>query len=512
MAKKPDLNVKNTLKDLQEEYGKIPPQAVDLEEAVLGALMLEKDAFAIVGDLLKPEVFYKEAHQRIFRAIQKLCINDDAVDLLTVSESLRQSGELEQVGGYSYLSQLTSRVASAVHIEFHVRIIIQKYLQRKLIGICTELQSMAYDDAVDVSDLIDKAQKAVFDIADSNIKKDTVEIAPIIEEAIKGIQRASERPDGINGVPSGFTALDAVTAGWQPSDLVIVAARPAMGKTAFVLSMARNMAVVHKQAVAIFSLEMSAVQLVTRLIAMETGLNSEKLKTGKLDKEDWQQLHARIKALVEAPILVDDTPALSIFELRAKCRRLKQKHNIQVLIIDYLQLMTAGADMRGNREQEVSMISRQLKIIAKELNIPVIALSQLNRGVEARPDKKPMLSDLRESGSIEQDADMVMFIHRPEKYGIMEDNEGNSMKGIATIIIAKHRNGAVGEVNLRFRAELTLFEDLETVSPFGYNDREVVTQTFTSKINDEETPALDQGFGTLRSSFESGGNFEDAPF
>ena len=269
---------------------------------------------------------------------------------------------------------------------------------------------------------------------------------------------------------------------------------------------------VHKQAVAIFSLEMSAVQLVTRLIAMETGLNSEKLKTGKLDKEDWQQLHARIKALVEAPILVDDTPALSIFELRAKCRRLKQKHNIQVLIIDYLQLMTAGADMRGNREQEVSMISRQLKIIAKELNIPVIALSQLNRGVEARPDKKPMLSDLRESGSIEQDADMVMFIHRPEKYGIMEDNEGNSMKGIATIIIAKHRNGAVGEVNLRFRAELTLFEDLETVSPFGYNDREVVTQTFTSKINDEETPALDQGFGTLRSSFESGSNFEDAPF
>ena len=512
MAKKPDLNVKNTLKDLQEEYGKIPPQAVDLEEAVLGALMLEKDAFAIVGDLLKPEVFYKEAHQRIFRAIQKLCINDDAVDLLTVSESLRQSGELEQVGGYSYLSQLTSRVASAVHIEFHVRIIIQKYLQRKLIGSCTELQSRAYDDAVDVSDLIDKAQKAVFDIADSNIKKDTVEIAPIIEEAIKGIQSASERPDGINGVPSGFTALDAVTAGWQPSDLVIVAARPAMGKTAFVLSMARNMAVVHKQAVAIFSLEMSAVQLVTRLIAMETGLNSEKLKTGKLDKEDWQQLHARIKALVEAPILVDDTPALSIFELRAKCRRLKQKHNIQVLIIDYLQLMTAGADMRGNREQEVSMISRQLKIIAKELNIPVIALSQLNRGVEARPDKKPMLSDLRESGSIEQDADMVMFIHRPEKYGIMEDNEGNSMKGIATIIIAKHRNGAVGEVNLRFRAELTLFEDLETVSPFGYNDREVVTQTFTSKINDEETPALDQGFGTLRSSFESGSNFEDAPF
>lgn len=513
MAKKLDLNVKNTIKDLREDYGKMPPQATDLEEAVLGALMLEKDAFAIVGDMLKPEVFYKDAHQRIFRAIQKLCINDEPVDLLTVSEALRQSGELEAVGGYPYLSQLTSRVASAVHIEFHVRIIIQKYLQRKLIGICTELQEMAYDDTVDVSDLIDKAQKSVFDIADSNIKKDTAEIAPIIEMAIKGIQSASERPDGINGVPSGFTALDSVTAGWQPSDLVIIAARPAMGKTAFVLSMARNMAVVHKQTVAIFSLEMSAVQLVTRLIAGETELNSEKLKTGKLTSEDWQQLHSRIKALVEAPILVDDTPALSIFELRAKCRRLKQKYNMQVLIIDYLQLMTAGADMRGNREQEVSMISRQLKIIAKELNIPVIALSQLNRGVEARPDKKPMLSDLRESGSIEQDADMVLFIHRPEKYGITEDVEGNSLRGIASIIIAKHRNGAVGEINLRFRAELTRFENLETSSPFAFNEaKESFTETYSSKMNDEEPPALDQGFASFRGGFDMNGGFEDAPF
>ena len=481
MAKKLDLNVKNTIKDLREDYGKMPPQATDLEEAVLGALMLEKDAFAIVGDMLKPEVFYKDAHQRIFRAIQKLCINDEPVDLLTVSEALRQSGELEAVGGYPYLSQLTSRVASAVHIEFHVRIIIQKYLQRKLIGICTELQEMAYDDTVDVSDLIDKAQKSVFDIADSNIKKDTAEIAPIIEMAIKGIQSASERPDGINGVPSGFTALDSVTAGWQPSDLVIIAARPAMGKTAFVLSMARNMAVVHKQTVAIFSLEMSAVQLVTRLIAGETELNSEKLKTGKLTSEDWQQLHSRIKALVEAPILVDDTPALSIFELRAKCRRLKQKYNMQ--------------------------------IIAKELNIPVIALSQLNRGVEARPDKKPMLSDLRESGSIEQDADMVLFIHRPEKYGITEDGEGNSLRGIASIIIAKHRNGAVGEINLRFRAELTRFENLETSSPFAFNEaKESFTETYSSKMNDEEPPALDQGFASFRGGFDMNGGFEDAPF
>lgn len=508
MAKKSDFNTRNTVKDLQAEYGKMPPQAIDLEEAVLGALMLERDAFSIVGDLLEPDAFYKDAHQRIFRAIHKLFINDDPVDLLTVSEALKQSGELEQVGGYYYLSQLTSRVASAAHIEFHAKIIVQKYLQRKLIGVCTELQSMAYDEATDVSDLMDKAQKAVFDIADGNIKKDTAEIAPIIDEAIKGIQAAAQKPDGISGLPSGFNALDGVTSGWQPSDLVIIAARPAMGKTAFVLSMARNMAVVHKQPVAIFSLEMSAVQLVNRLIASETELSSEKLKTGRLTDPEWQQLHSRIKALVEAPILVDDTPALSIFELRAKCRRLKQKYDIKVLIIDYLQLMTAGADMRGNREQEVSMISRQLKIIAKELNIPVLALSQLNRGVESRPDKKPMLSDLRESGSIEQDADMVLFIHRPEKYGITTDNEGNSLLGIASIIIAKHRNGAVGEVNLRFRAELTQFCDLDTTSPFASNAAtgEVLTQIIGSKMNDEVVvPELAQGFGDLQEDFDHAG-------
>ncbi len=514
MAKNSDFNDKKVVNNLQAEYGKMPPQAIDLEEAVLGALMLERDAYAMVGEMLKPEVFYKDVHQRIFRAIQKLCLNDEPVDLLTVSEALKQSGELEIVGGYYYLSQLTSRVASAAHIEFHARIIVQKYLQRKLIGICTELQELAYDNSTDVSDLIDKAQKSMFDIADGNIKKDTEEIAPIIDEAIRGIELAASKPDGINGVPSGFDALDAMTAGWQPSDLVIIAARPAMGKTAFVLSMARNMAVVHKQCVAIFSLEMSAVQLVNRLIASETELASEKLKTGRLTDSEWQQLHSRIKALVEAPILVDDTPALSIFELRAKCRRLKQKYDIKVLIIDYLQLMTAGTDMRGNREQEVSMISRQLKIIAKELSIPVMALSQLNRGVESRPDKKPMLSDLRESGSIEQDADMVMFIHRPEKYGIETDNEGNSLKGIATIIIAKHRNGAVGEVNLRFRAELTRFENLETSSPFASNSvmEEVVTQTFSSKMNDESIPALSQGLDSLRGSFESDEDLEEAPF
>ncbi len=496
MAKKSDYNTNRAAyKDVTSEYGKIPPQAVDLEEAVLGALMLEKDAFAVVGDLLKPECFYKDAHQRIFRAIHQLFINDDPVDLLTVSEKLKSSGELEQIGGYYYLSQLTSRVASAAHIEFHAKIIVQKYIQRKLIGVCTELQEMAYDEATDVADLVDKAQKSVFDIADGNIRKDTMEIAPVIEEAIRGIEAAGQRPDGISGIPSGYTALDEVTSGWQKSDLVIIAARPAMGKTAFVLSMARNMAVSFQQPIALFSLEMSSVQLVNRLIASETGLGSEKIKNGRLTEDEWIHLHSKIKSLISAPIYVDDTPALSIFELRAKCRRLKQKYDIKVVIIDYLQLMTAGADMRGNREQEVSLISRQLKIIAKELNIPVI--------------------DLRESGAIEQDADMVLFIHRPEKYGIMTDAQGMSLKGIADIIIAKHRNGAVGEIQLRFISELTRFCDLESVSPFHSDTStgELVTQTFSSKLNDEPVPALDSGFDDSARVFDTKADLSNgAPF
>ena len=488
MAKKPEYNYKS----LQTEYGKMPPQAVDLEEAILGSLMLEKDAFITVSDFLKPECFYKEAHQKIYRGIQNLSLNNEPVDILTVSEEMKRLGELEEIGGYYYLAQLTSKVASAAHIEFHARIVVQKYIQRELIRVCTDIQNKAYDEATDVADLVDMAQKQVFEIA-------------------------GKRADGLSGVPSGFTALDEVTSGWQPSDLVIIAARPSMGKTAFVLSMTRNMAVNHNQPVALFSLEMSSVQLVNRLIASETELGSEKIRNGKLTEEEWQQLHSKIKALIKAPIYVDDTPALSIFELRAKCRRLQQRYGIKVLIIDYLQLMTAGADMRGNREQEVSMISRQLKIIAKELNIPVIALSQLNRGVEQRTGdaKKPMLSDLRESGAIEQDADMVLFIHRPERYGIMEDSMGNSLKGIADIIIAKHRNGAVGEIQLRFRNELAQFCDLEEVSPFASGGATVKTVTFGSRMNEDaapQMPQLDTGFQEGGKSFENPMNSSKAPF
>ena len=506
--KAPRSNSKAKIQPVND-YGRIQPQAPELEEAVLGALMIEKDAYSLVSEILRPESFYEHRHQLIYSAITDLAVNQKPVDILTVKEQLAKRGDLEEVGGPFYITQLSSKVASSAHIEYHARIIAQKALARELITFTSNVQSKAFDETLDVDDLMQEAEGRLFEISQQNMKKDYTQINPVIAEAYQLIQIAAARTDGLSGLESGFTKLDKMTSGWQRSDLIIIAARPAMGKTAFVLSMAKNIAVNYRNPVAVFSLEMSNVQLVNRLIASETELSAEKLKTGRLTDEEWQQLHSRIKALVEAPILVDDTPALSIFELRAKCRRLKQKYGIKVLIIDYLQLMTAGADMRGNREQEVSLISRQLKIIAKELSIPVMALSQLNRGVESRPDKKPMLSDLRESGSIEQDADMVMFIHRPEKYGITVDNEGNSLLGIATIIIAKHRSGAVGEVNLRFRAELTQFCDLDTTSPFASSTStgEIVTQTFSSKMNDEPVPALDQGFEGMRDSFDN-----NAPF
>lgn len=499
---------RKTINQITNEFGKLPPQALDLEEAVLGALMLERDAIITVGDILKPESFYKEVHQKIYTAILNLSSKEEPIDLLTVAEELKRMKVLEEVGGAIFVTQLTDSVASAAHIESHARIIHQKYIQRELIRVSSEIQTDAYDASIDVADLLDKAQQEVFEIAEGNIKKETAHIRPLIDEALVMLEEASKREDGLSGIPSGFTALDRMTSGWQNSDLVIIAARPSMGKTAFVLSMARNMTVIHKQPVALFSLEMSSVQLVNRLIASETELGSEKLRSGNLQKYEWEQLHIKIKDLIEAPIYIDDTPALSIFELRAKARRLKTRHNISCLIIDYLQLMTAGNEARGNREQEVSLISRQLKIIAKELNIPVIALSQLNRGVELRTGdaKKPMLADLRESGAIEQDADMVLFIHRPERYGITEDIDGKSLIGIADIIIAKHRNGAVGDIQLRFQKELAKFtdadDDLGTSKHIAVEDTSV---NIASKMNEdidtfESNPHDD--FGSLSGSLD----------
>lgn len=473
------------------ELGKLPPQATELEEAIIGGLMLEKDAVIEVVDILKPESFYKDEHSKIFQAILDLFSNNKAIDILTVSEQLRTNKNLEDVGGPAYLTQLTSRIASAAHIEFHARIVQQKFIQRELIRVSTDIQNKAFDESIDVNDLLDFSEGELFNVAQGNIKKEAAKMNVLVKEAIGRIEEAGKQDGGMVGVPSGFTALDRMTNGFQPANLIILAARPAMGKTAFVLSMARNMAVDHNKGVAIFSLEMSSIELVNRLISSESEIASGKIRTGQLAEDEWQKLEYRARRLEDAPIYIDDTPAISIFELRAKCRRLKRQHDISIIVIDYLQLMTGTPETKGNREQEVSGISRALKGIAKELEVPIICLSQLNRSVESRPDKKPQLSDLRESGAIEQDADIVSFIHRPEYYGFTEDENQMSLRGVAEIILAKHRAGSVGDVRLRWIGEFTKFADLEDsfVGAPPTDDSEPVVQTFGSKMN-EAAPGL----------------------
>ena len=507
MAEKKRSNAQFNIEQINAQYGKLPPQAVDVEEAVLGALMLERDAYVTVADIIDTPSFYKEEHQKIFDAIKKLSGNEKPVDLLMVTQELKDREQLDEIGGPGYITQLTRRVASAAHIEFHARIIAQKFIQRELIRVSSEIQTKSYDDTIDVDDLIDFSESSLFQVAEGNIKKETRPIKPVLNEAIQQIEKARNQKDGLSGVPSGFTALDRITSGWQRTDLIIIAARPAMGKTAFVLSMARNMAVDHNRPVAVFSLEMSSLQLVNRLIAAETELGAEKIKTGKLEEYEWHQLNQRIKSLDNAPLFIDDTPALSIFELRAKCRRLKMQHNIEVIIVDYLQLMTAGSDSRGSREQEVSMISRSLKAIAKELDVPILALSQLNRSVESREGKRPQLSDLRESGAIEQDADIVTFIHRPDYYGITEDESGNSLLGVAEIIIAKHRNGATADIHLRFKKELAKFMDMEPFATRFGGD----AHTFSSKMNIEED-SVGAGISSNNSFDKEQPATSDAPF
>ncbi len=443
------------------DFGKVPPQAIDMEEAVLGAIMLEKEAVITILDILKPESFYKDSHRKIFKAVSDLSTREFPVDLYTVTEELRAHGELESVGGPVYLSQLTSKVVSAANVDYHARIVAQKYIQRELIRVSTEIQTRAFDDTWDVTELLDYSENELFQIAEGNIKREVSPINMVIKEAIKEIEEAGKREDALVGIPSGFTKLDRLTSGWQKAELVIIAARPSMGKTAFALSMARNMAIDHDKKVAIFSCEMSSIQLVNRLIVAETDIAGDKIRNGRLSEEEWKQLDTRIKKLVQAPIFIDDTPAISIFELRAKCRRLMAQHKLDIVIVDYLQLMS-GPDNAGSREQEVSNISRSLKSIAKELNVPIIALSQLNRSVEMRGGtKRPLLSDLRESGAIEQDADMVVFIHRQEKFGMLTFDDGSSTKGIAEIILAKNRNGPVDDVRLRFREEKAQFVDMD---------------------------------------------------
>lgn len=444
--------------------GKLPPQALDLEVAVLGAILIEKDALTKVIEFLKPEMFYQENHQKIYEAIRYLFDKTQPIDILTVTQQLRQSGELEFAGGAFYITELTNRVASAANIEYHARIISEKYIQRRLISISTEIINNAYEETSDVFELLDSAEKNLFSIAETNLRRNFDSMSGLVKKSLEHLEEMMNREDGLTGVPSGFSALDRVTSGWQKSDLVILAARPGMGKTAFILSAVRNASVDFRKPAAVFSLEMSSVQLVNRLISGEAELPQDKLRRGNLASYEWEQLHAKIGKLVDAPIFIDDTPALSIFELRAKCRRMKAQHQIELVVVDYLQLMKGSMDnnRNGNREQEISSISRGLKAIAKELEVPVIALSQLSRDVEKRGgNRRPVLSDLRESGSIEQDADMVIFINRPEYYGLTENEDGMPTQGLAEIIIAKHRNGEVTDVNLRYINKYVKFTDWE---------------------------------------------------
>ncbi|MCT4628516.1 replicative DNA helicase [Winogradskyella sp.] len=487
---------KSTLISL--EKGKIPPQAIDLEEVVLGAMMIDKKGVDEVIDILSPDAFYKEAHKHIFEAIFKLFENSEPIDLLTVSSQLKKDQKLDVSGGDFYLISLTQRVSSSAHIEFHARIILQKFIQRSLIKISNEIIEEAYDETKDVFDLLDNAEAKLYEVTQGNVKKSTESAQSLVIQAKKKIEEISNK-EGLSGIPTGFDKLDKLTSGWQPSDLIIVAARPGMGKTALTLTMARNIAVDFNNAVAFFSLEMSSVQLITRLISSETGLSSEKLRTGKLEKHEWEQLNVKVKTLEKAPLFIDDTPSLSIFDLRAKARRLKSQYDIKVIMIDYLQLMTAGGSQKGgNREQEISMISRNLKALAKELNVPVIALSQLSRAVETRGgSKRPLLSDLRESGAIEQDADIVSFIYRPEYYKIDEwdDEERSPTEGQGEFIVAKHRNGGLENIRLKFIGHLGKFDNLDDFdTPFG---------EFHSKMNatNEDTfkpdnfPSASDAFG-----------------
>ncbi len=473
---------------------KIQPQAKELEEVVLGAMMVEKSAVNAVIDVLQPESFYVEAYGEVFRAIQTLFNNSEPIDLLTVTEQLRKEGKLDMLGGSHRVASLTSRVASSANVEFHARIIAQKHIQRELIRVSNAIIEKAYDETSDVFDLLDEAESKLFEVAEGNIRKSYESMSTVMRQALDDIEAARNNEDGVSGVPSGFHDLDKITGGWQRSDMIVLAARPGMGKTAFVLSMARNMAVDHDIPVAVFSLEMSAVQLVQRLISSETEINSDKFRKGNLEEHEYQQLHSRCGKLSKAPLFIDDTPGLNIFELRAKCRRLKAQHGIDMVIIDYLQLMSAGSD-KGNREQEISSISRSIKGIAKELDVPIIALSQLSRNVETRGgDKRPLLSDLRESGAIEQDADIVAFIYRAEYYGITEHPDGIDTAGLGELILAKHRHGALDTIKMKFVKNLAKFTNYDTFGDLGMAGGAMqpnaafgapVTKTLPSKMNDD---------------------------
>ncbi len=451
-------------KPAPETEGRLQPQAVDLEKAVIGALLIERDAYFRVNEILQPQSFYDPRHQIIYEAIQSLNIENQPMDILTVTDKLERMGKIEEAGGAPYITALSGMVLSSAHIEYHANIIAQKATARALISYTSDIEEKAFDVTQDIDKLMQEAEGGLFEISQKNLKKDYTQIDPVIKEAYDMLQKAASHGDGLSGIASGFHELDKITSGWQNSDLVILAARPAMGKTAFALSMAKNIAVDQQIPMAFFSLEMANVQLVNRMIVNVCEIEGEKIKSGQLAPYEWGQLDYKVKDLIGKPLFVDDTPSLSVFELRTKARRLVREHGVKLIMIDYLQLMNASGMQFGSRQEEVSKISRSLKGLAKELNIPILALSQLNRGVEGREGlegKRPQLSDLRESGAIEQDADMVLFIHRPEYYHLYTDEKGRDLRGMAEIIIAKHRNGSVGDVRLRFKGKFARFENPE---------------------------------------------------
>ncbi|MGM5631582.1 replicative DNA helicase [Apibacter raozihei] len=469
------------------EKGKLPPQAVELEEAVLGAMMIDKKGLDEIIDILSPEVFYKKEHQFIYEAIEDLFKETEPIDILTISNKLRSQGKLEAAGGDFNLIQLSNKVSSSAHIEYHSRIILEKYILRKLIEISSNMIEKSYDETSDVFDLLDYSESQLYEITNGTLKRTFNEAKNLVSNALKKI-KSLESKQGMSGIPSGFKHVDKITAGWQPSDLIIIAARPGMGKTAFILSMARNIAISSEVPIGIFSLEMSAEQLMMRMISSETGIESEKLRKANLSELEWQQLYSRVNKLEKAPIFIDDSPGISVFDLRAKARRLVSQHGVRIIMIDYLQLMSAGGKGIGNREQEIATISRSLKAIAKELEIPVIALSQLSRSVETRGgSKKPLLSDLRESGAIEQDADIVTFIYRPEYYKLETWEDGTPCSGQGEFIIAKHRNGALEDVRLKFTSSQAKFSDLDDNFYSGGDQGNDISTTFESRINDESS-------------------------
>jgi replicative DNA helicase len=447
---------------------KLPPQNIEAEQMVLGAVLIENDSINKIVEILVPEDFYKDAHRRIFSVMLDMFESGEAIDLVTLSDKLRGTKGLETVGDASYLSLLVSMVPTAANIKNHALIIREKSVLRRLIHTATEIITQSYDDtrtSVSVDELLDQAERSIFEITQKKIRDSFIALKDIVKDSFKTIERLYERKEMVTGLPTGFADIDKLTSGFQPSDLIIVAGRPSMGKTAFCLNVAAHAAIDKEKAVAVFSLEMSKEQLVLRMLCSEARVDAHRLRTGYLSESDWPKLTLAAGRLSEAPIFIDDTAAISVLEMRAKARRLKAEHGLELIIVDYLQLMR-GRGRDDNREQEISNISRSLKAIAKELQVPVIALSQLNRAVETRgKDKRPMLADLRESGAIEQDADVIFFIYRDEVYNKCEcPHDGECLcgrRGVAEVIIGKQRNGPIGKVDLTFMSRYTRFENLE---------------------------------------------------